>query len=46
MSGTVQYCLPYGKDFFKTDLRLLENNSVILNAVNYHRNMILYNLQY
>jgi hypothetical protein len=26
MSGTVQYCLPYGKDFFKTGLRLLENN--------------------
>jgi|GEM_PF-947127 len=26
MSGTIQYCIPYGKDFFKTGLRLLENN--------------------
>ena len=24
MSGTVQYCIPYKKDFFKTGLRLLE----------------------
>ena len=23
-SGTVQYCIRYGKDFFKTGLRLLE----------------------
>lgn len=26
MSGTVQYCVPYGKDFFKTGLRLLAND--------------------
>jgi hypothetical protein len=26
MSGTVQYCSSYGKDFFKTGLRLLEDN--------------------
>ena len=26
MSGTVQYCSFYGKDFFKTGLRLLEDN--------------------
>jgi hypothetical protein len=26
MHGTVQYCLPYGKDFFKTGLRFLENS--------------------
>lgn len=24
MSGTVQYCVPYKKDFFKAGLRLLE----------------------
>ncbi len=27
MSGTVQYCIPYRKDFFKTGLRLLTNNN-------------------
>ena len=27
MSGTVQYCVPYTKDFFKTGLRLLRNNN-------------------
>jgi hypothetical protein len=26
MSGTVQYCIAYGKDFFKTGLRLLDDN--------------------
>jgi hypothetical protein len=26
MFGTVQYCIPYGKDFFKAGLRLLKNN--------------------
>ena len=26
MSGTVQYCVPYRNDFFKTGLRLLGNN--------------------
>ena len=26
MSGTVQYCVPYGKGFFRAGLRLLGNN--------------------
>jgi hypothetical protein len=26
MSGTVQYCISYGRDFFKTGLRLLADN--------------------
>lgn len=26
MCGTVQYCVPYKNDFFKTGLRLLKNN--------------------
>jgi hypothetical protein len=32
MSGTVQYCSAYGKDFFKTGLRLLENNQSYITA--------------
>ena len=27
MSGTVQYCMTYGKDFFKVGIRLLGNNA-------------------
>ena len=30
MSGTVQYCLPYGKDFFKVGLKLLESRCQLL----------------